>query len=54
MNYDALLFGFGFVMIALFTLAALGMAGGPHRTAGRPPEQPPGRREQKDAKRNHD
>lgn len=42
MNYDALCFGLAFVIGFLFLLAWIGMSGGPHHTAGRPPEHPPG------------
>lgn len=41
-NYDALFCGFAIVMGLLFLLAAIGMTAPPHRSAGRPPEHPPG------------
>lgn len=46
-NYDALFFGFAVVMGLLFLMAWIGMSGDPHRTAGRPPEHPPGYRNSK-------
>jgi hypothetical protein len=47
MNYDALCFGLAFVVAFLFFLAWLGMSAGPHRTAGLPPDHPPGWKNEK-------
>jgi len=43
-NYDALCFGFVFIIGALFLMAWLGMSGSPHHVAGKPPEKPPGKK----------
>lgn len=43
MNYDALCFGFAFIMVCLFSVAWMGMdVGEIHRHARRPPSRPPG------------